>query len=123
MAALYGTEQNGITSETTMAATIDRHAGRDAMKTMGFCVLPVLLSIAAHGGVSDALSAPGPLQPRTPVSPSRAAAPPSLDSPAGGTVPDAPSGSPRNPNPTPMPAPASTSHYARSLPDRAPTHS
>lgn len=84
------------------------------MKTMGFCVLSVLLSMAAHGGISDALGASGPPLPQTPVSPSRAATPPSLDIPAGGTVPDAPAGSPRNPNSTPMPAPATTNHYAGS---------
>lgn len=84
------------------------------MKTMGFCVLSVLLSMAAHGGISDALSASGPPLSATPVSPSSAANPPSLDIPAGGTVPDAPAGSPRNPNSKPMPAPAATNHYAGS---------
>jgi len=93
------------------------------MKTMGFCVLSLLLSMAAHGGISDALSASGPPLPPTPASPSIAATPPSLDTPAGGTVPDAPAGNPRNPNSTPMPVPASTDHYARSLSEFAPTNS
>jgi hypothetical protein len=82
------------------------------MKTMGSCVLSVLLSLA-DGGISDALSASGPPLSQTPVSPSSAATPPSLV-PTGGTVPVAPAGSPRNPNSKPMPAPASTNHYAGS---------
>jgi hypothetical protein len=82
------------------------------VKILGFCVLPVLLSIAAHGGIADALGASGTPLSEPPVSPSRAAAPPSRDLPAGGTVPDALPGSPRNPNPMPMPAPAPTIHYA-----------
>jgi len=85
---------------------------RGAVKTAGFCVLSVLLSMAAHGGISDALSASGPPLPQTPVSPSNAATPPSLDTPAGGAARDTRPGSPRNPNSTPMPAPAPTSHYA-----------
>lgn len=84
------------------------------MKTMGFWLLSTLLSMAAHGGISDALSASGPPLSRSPVSPSRAATPPSLDLPAGDMVPATPAGSPRNPNLTPMPAPAPTIHYARS---------
>ena len=62
------------------------------MKTMGYCVLSVLLAMAVHGGISDALSASGPALPRTPVPPSSAATPPSRDIPAEGTVPDAPAG-------------------------------
>jgi len=46
-----------------------------AMKTVGFCVLSALLSMAVHGGISDALSASGPPLSATPVSPSSAAAP------------------------------------------------
>jgi len=84
------------------------------MKTMGFCVLSVLLSMAVHGGVSDALSASGPPLPPTPVPPSSAATPPSRDIPAGGSVPDAPAGSPQHPDSTPMPVPAPTNHYAGS---------
>jgi len=87
------------------------------MKTMGFCALSVLLAMTAHGGISDALSASGQPLPGTPISPSRAATPPSLDIPDGGSVPGAPAGSPRNPTPTPMPAPAPTNHYASSLSD------
>lgn len=83
------------------------------MNTMGFCVLSVLLSLAAHGGISDALSASGPPLSATPVSPYSAAPPPSL--PAGRTLPDTPAGSPRNPNSKPMPAPAPTNHYAMYL--------
>ena len=82
------------------------------MKALGFCVLPVLLSLAAHGGISDALSASGQRLPKTPASPSSAATLPLPDTPAGGAVRDTPPGSPRNPNSTPMPAPAETNHYA-----------
>ena len=89
-------------------------AKRGAVKTMGFCLLSVLLSMVAHGGISDARSASGPPLPQTPVSPSSAATPPPLDVPAGRTVPGAPAGSSRNPNSTPMPAPAPTNHYAGS---------
>jgi hypothetical protein len=82
---------------------------KDAMKTAGFCVLSVLLWMAAaHGGIPDALGASGP-----PLPPSSAASPPALDIPAGGAVRDAPAGAPRNPSLTPMPAPARTNHYAR----------
>jgi len=81
---------------------------RDAVKFTAFCVLAIFLSMAAHGGISDALGATGPQLPQTPVPPSRAATPPSLDTPPGG---------PRNPNPTPMPAPAPTNHYAGSAGD------
>ena len=84
------------------------------MKTMGYCVLSVLLAMAVHGGISDALSASGPALPRTPVPPSSAATPPSRDIPAEGSVPDAPAGSPQRPNSTPMPVPAPTNHYAGS---------
>lgn len=80
------------------------------MKTVEFCVLSFLLSTVA-GGVSAAPSASGPL-PQTPASTPSAATQPSLDIPAGGTVPDAPARSPRKPNSTPMPAPAPTNHYA-----------
>ncbi len=82
------------------------------MKTEGFCVLSVLLSMATYGGISDALSASGQPSPQTPVSASSAANLPSLDTPAGGTVPDAPADSRRNPDSTPMPAPVPTDHYA-----------
>jgi hypothetical protein len=82
------------------------------MKTMEFCMLSVLLSMAAHGGISDALGASGPPLPQTPVSQSSAATPQSLDMPAAEPFPDAPARSPRNPNSKPMPAPAPTSHYA-----------
>lgn len=75
-------------------------------------LIAFLLSMAAHGGIADALGDSGPPLPQTPVLPSSAATPPSRGSPAGGTVPDAPAGSPRTPNSTPMPAPASTDHYA-----------
>jgi hypothetical protein len=37
------------------------------MKTIGFSVLSVLLSIAVHGGISDTLSASVPPLPPTPV--------------------------------------------------------
>jgi hypothetical protein len=85
------------------------------MKTMGFCVLSVLLSMAAHGGISDALGASKPPPPqKTPVSPSSPANPPAPEMPAGGTVPNGPAGGPRNPNSAPMPAPVSTDHYAGS---------
>ena len=93
------------------------------MKTMGFCVLSVLLSMAAHGGIADALGASGSPLPQTPAAPSVAANPPSPDTPAAGTVPDAPVGNPRDPNSTPIPVPASTDHYARSLSEFAPTNS
>ncbi len=82
------------------------------MKTMEFFALSTLLSMAAYGGIADALSASGPLPVKTPLSPSSAATPPKLNMPGGGTVPDAPAGSPRHPKSTPMPAPASTNHYA-----------
>lgn len=84
------------------------------MKTMRFCALSVLLSMAAHGGISDALSAAAPPPPQAPASPSSAANPPSLDRPAGGGVRDTPVGGPGNPNTTPMPAPAATDNYASS---------
>ena len=91
------------------------HSGdvrRVAMKSMGFCVLSALVSMAAHGGISDALSASVLPLPQTPASPSIATTPPSLDKPAAGTVLDTPAGgSPRNPGSTPLPAPASTDHY------------
>jgi len=63
---------------------------RGAMKAMGFCVLPVLLSMAAPGGISDALSASGQPLPKTPVSPSSAATLPLPDPPAGGAARDLP---------------------------------
>ena len=85
------------------------------MKVPGYRVLSILLSMAAQGGIADAFGASGPPMSRSQVSPSRAASPPSLERPTGGTVPDAPSGSPHNPNPTPMPAPAPTIHYAGSV--------
>ena len=85
---------------------------RGAMKAMGFCVLPVLLLMAAHGGISDALSASGQPLPKTPASPSTAATLPLPDTPAGGAARDLPLRSPWNPNSKPMPAPAPTSHYA-----------
>jgi hypothetical protein len=85
------------------------------MKTMGFCVLTVLLSMATHGGIADALGASGTPLPQAPGFPSSAATPPSPDAPVGESAHDAPAGSPRNPNsPTPMPVPASTDHYAGS---------
>jgi len=84
------------------------------MKTIGLSVLSVLLSMAIHGGISDALSASGPPFPRTPVPPSSAATPPSRDVPAGESVPEAPAGSPQRPNSTPLPVPAPTNHYAGS---------
>ena len=87
------------------------------MKAIGFFVLPVLLSMAIHGGISDALSASGPPLPRTPVPPSSAATPPSQDVPAGERVPEAPAGSPQRPNSTPLPVPAPTNHYAGSEED------
>ena len=82
------------------------------MKTARFCVLSVLLSMAAHGGISDALSASGKPPPRMPASPSIAVTPPPPDTPAAGADPDAPANNPRNPNSTPLPAPAQTDHYA-----------
>ena len=85
------------------------------MKTMGFCALSVLWSMTAHGGISDALGASGPLPPQIPASPSNAAPPPLLDAPAGGAARDTLPGSPRRPNS--MPAPAPTNHYAGSLSD------
>jgi hypothetical protein len=81
------------------------------MKTVGVFLLSVLV-IAARGGISDALSAAVAPSPRTPVSPSSAASAPSMDMPAGRTVPDLPARSPRNPKSTPMPVPAATDHYA-----------
>jgi len=89
-----------------------RNARMGAMKTARFCVLSVLLSMAAHGGISDALSASGVPPPQTPASPSIAVTPPSPDTPAAGADSDAPADSPRNPDSTPMPAPARTDHYA-----------
>jgi len=95
------------------------------VKTLGFCVLLLPLSLATHGGIADALGATGTPLSQTTLLPSRAAAPPSRDIPAGGTFSDAPAGSPQNPNPNPapMPAPAPTIHYARSLSEFAPTNS
>jgi hypothetical protein len=86
---------------------------RGAVKTARFCVLSLLLTTVASG-VSAAPGASGQPLSATPASPSSAAIPPLLDIPAGGTVPDAPTGSPRNPNSMPMPAPAPTDHYADS---------
>jgi hypothetical protein len=83
-----------------------------ALKTMGLCVLPVLLSMAAPGGISDALSASGRPLAKTPVSPSSAATLPLPDAPAGYATRDLSPGSPRKPNSTPMRAPAPTNHYA-----------
>jgi len=82
------------------------------MKSMGSCVLLALLSMAAHGGIADALGAPGAQPPLSPVSPSSAANPPAPDIPAAENEPAAPAGDPRYPNSTPTPAPASTNHYA-----------
>jgi len=82
------------------------------MKTARFCALLVPLPMAAHGGISDALSASGVPPPQTPASPSVAVTPPSPDKPAAGADSDAPADSRRNPNSTPMPAPARTDHYA-----------
>jgi hypothetical protein len=93
------------------------------MKTVTISVLSVLLSMAAHGGISDALSASGLPLPQTPSPPSIAATPPAPDTPASETDPEAPAGNPRNPNSTPMPAPAPTDHYARSLSELVPTNS
>ncbi len=90
----------------------DADANPGAMKALGLCVLPALLSIAVHGGMPDALAAAVPLPLRTPVAPSSAAAPLSSDRPAGVGVPEAPAGGPLNPGVTPMPVPASTGHYA-----------
>ena len=84
------------------------------MKIVGFCVLSCLLSMAVHGGISDALSASAQPLPKTPAIPSSAATLPSPDTPAGGAAHDAPPDSPRKPNSTPMPAPAPTDHYAGS---------
>src|SRR5512146_437237 len=101
-----------------LCADIKSACGNDmkwyAMTKAGFCVLSALLSMAAHGGMSDAVSASGP-PPRTLMSPSSAATPPSPD--ILGTVPDAPAVSPGNPNAMPMPAPASTDNYAGSAED------
>ena len=68
-----------------------------AVKIVGFCVLSCLLSMAVHGGISDALSA---------------ANPPSPVAPASGASRDSHPGSPPNPNSAPMPVPAPTNHYA-----------
>lgn len=81
------------------------------MRAIRSGVLSVLLTMAAHGGISDALSAYAPL-PQAPVPSSSAAPASSQDIPAGGTIRDAPGGDPRSPNSTPMPAPAPTNHYA-----------
>lgn len=85
---------------------------RRAVKTVALCVLSAALSMATHGGFSDALGASGPLLPPAPVLPSSAANPPSPDIPVGETVLDVPAGNPQYRNPTPMPAPAATDHYA-----------
>jgi len=88
---------------------------KGAGKAVGYCVLSALLSMAAHGGIPDALSASEPPPPqKTPVSPSSAANPPAPEMPDGGTVPNGPAGSPLNPNSAPMPAPVSTDHFAGS---------
>lgn len=79
---------------------------------MALLMLSVSLSMAARGGISDALGAPVRPPSATPVLPSSAATPPSLRVPGGGTVPDAPAGSPRNPDSNPLPAPAAMNHYA-----------
>jgi hypothetical protein len=81
---------------------------------VGFCTLSAILSMAAHGGIADALGATVPPQQRTPASPSRAVNLPSLDSPAGGITPNTPARNPRNPDPAPMPVPAATHNYASS---------
>jgi hypothetical protein len=82
------------------------------MRAIRSCVLSVLLTMAAHGGISDALSAYGAPLPQAPIPSSRAVPASSQDIPAGGTIRDAPGGDPRSPNSTPMPAPAPTNHYA-----------
>jgi len=79
------------------------------MKAAGFCVL----LLATHSVISDAVSASAPPLSATPISPTSAATPASLDSPAGGTLPRMPAGSPRKP---PMPAPAPTNHFASQTP-------
>ena len=71
---------------------------------MALLMLSVSLSMAARGGISDALGAPVPS--------SSAATPPSLRVPSEGAFPDAPTGSPRNPDSKPLPAPAAMNHYA-----------
>jgi len=81
------------------------------MKSMESWALSALVSMAAHGGISDALSASVLPLPQSPASPSFATTPPSPDTPAPGSAPETPAGSPRNPNSTPMPVPASTDHY------------
>jgi len=121
---MYDTAQSGVTAWTTIVATFQGSRQRPAvfasgvtergvaMKSIGLCLLSALVSMAAHGGISDALSASVLPMPLTPASPSIATTPPSLDIPAAGTVLDTPAGgSPRNPGSTPMPAPASTDHY------------
>jgi len=75
------------------------------MKTPGFFLLLVVVSIAGRGATADASSAVVPLLPRTPASSSAASAPP-MDTPAGRSAP----GAPRGPKSTPVPAP--TDHYA-----------
>jgi len=80
-------------------------AKRGAVKTTaGPRLLAILLSAAVLGGTSGALGAAAPLSPQ-PVSPTRAATPPSLDAPGGRL---------RNPRPAPMLAPAATDNYAGS---------
>ena len=85
------------------------------MKIVGAFLLSVAASAAACGWMADALGAAVPPFPRTPALPSSAASSPSVDTPAGATVPGAPAGSPRNLKSKPMPAPAPTEHYAGSI--------
>ena len=82
-----------------------------AMKVAGSCVL-VLLLLATLGGISGAFGASASPLSATPLSPSSAPTPASLNRPGGETLPSVPPGSPRQPNLTPMPAPAPTNHYA-----------
>lgn len=85
-----------------------------AVKTVGTCLLSLLLSTVA-GGVSAAPSGFGQPPTSTPVSTSSAATLASLHMPfAGGAVRDARPDR-QNPNSTPIPAPPATNHYANSL--------
>ena len=63
-----------------------------AVKTIWFCVLVSLLSVVAYRGFPDALSDAGQPVFEMPASPSIAATPPSLNTPAGVIALDASSG-------------------------------
>ena len=80
------------------------------MKSFGFCMLLVLLSMVP-GRIWAASSTSGLPPSQARESPSSPANPPLPQRPARKTVPDVPHGSPRNPDSKPMQVPAPTEQY------------